>query len=69
MQLRQFYNIATKVSSKKSATTFDDLPDCWVGQLKLCKMCQKDQPLSNTVLYLNTQSTIRGKCASKKSAA
>ena len=28
MQLKQFYNIATKVSSKKSATTFGDLPDC-----------------------------------------
>ena len=29
MQLKQFYNIATKVSSRKSATTFGDLPDCW----------------------------------------
>ena len=28
MQLKQFYNSATKVSSKKSATTFGDLPDC-----------------------------------------
>ena len=28
MQLKQFYNIATKVSSRKSATTFGDLPDC-----------------------------------------
>ena len=31
MQLEQFYNIATKVSSRKaekSATTFGDLPDC-----------------------------------------
>ena len=28
MQLKQFYYIATKVSSKKSATTFGDLPDC-----------------------------------------
>ena len=27
MQLKQFYNIATKVSSRKSATTFGDLPD------------------------------------------
>ena len=24
----QFYNIATKVNSRKSATTFGDLPDC-----------------------------------------
>ena len=28
MKLKQFYNIATKVSSRKSATTFGDLPDC-----------------------------------------
>ena len=28
MQLKQFYDIATKVSSKKSVTTFGDLPDC-----------------------------------------
>ena len=27
MQLKQFYNIATKVSSRKNATTFGDLPD------------------------------------------
>ena len=27
MQLKQFYNIAAKVSSRKSATTFGDLPD------------------------------------------
>ena len=27
MQLKQFYNIATKASSRKSATTFGDLPD------------------------------------------
>ena len=28
MQLKQFYNIASKVSSRKSATSFGDLPDC-----------------------------------------
>ena len=28
MQLKQFYNIATKVSSRKNATPFGDLPDC-----------------------------------------
>ena len=28
MQLKQFYYIVTKVSSRKSATTFGDLPDC-----------------------------------------
>ena len=28
MQLKQYYNIATKVSSRKNATTFGDLPDC-----------------------------------------
>ena len=27
MQLKQFYNIATKVSSRKKSTTFGDLPD------------------------------------------
>ena len=31
MQLKQFYNKAIKVSSKKSATTFGDLPD-WLTQ-------------------------------------
>ena len=28
MQLKQLHDIATKVSSRKSATTFGDLPDC-----------------------------------------
>ena len=28
MQLKQFYDIATKGSSRKNATTFGDLPDC-----------------------------------------
>ena len=36
MQLKQSYYIATNVCGKKSATTFDDLPDCleelWSGQ-------------------------------------
>ena len=27
MQLKQFHNISTKVSSRKSANTFGDLPD------------------------------------------
>ena len=27
MQLKQFYDIATKASSRKNATTFGDLPD------------------------------------------
>ena len=31
MQLKPFYNIATKVSSRKSATTFGDLPD-WLSR-------------------------------------
>ena len=30
MQLKQFYNIATKGTSRKSATTFGDLPHWWV---------------------------------------
>ena len=34
MQLKQFYYIATKVSSRKSATTFGDLPDCWYSALQ-----------------------------------
>ena len=28
MQLKQFYDIATKVSSRKIAATFGNLPDC-----------------------------------------
>ena len=27
MQFKQFYNIATKVSSRKNASAFGDLPD------------------------------------------
>ena len=34
MELKQFYNIATKVRSRKSATTFGDLPDC----LNVCEL-------------------------------
>ena len=30
MQLKKSYYIATNVSSRKSATTFGDLPDCWL---------------------------------------
>ena len=30
MQLKQLFNISTKVSGRKSATTFGDLPDCLV---------------------------------------
>ena len=29
MQLKKSYDIATNVCSRKSATTFGDLPDCW----------------------------------------
>ena len=29
MQLKKSYYIATNVNSRKSATTFGDLPDCW----------------------------------------
>ena len=31
IKFKQFYNIATKVCSTKSATTFGDLPDCLVS--------------------------------------
>ena len=31
MQFKQLYNIAIKVSSRKSATTVGDLPDCCIG--------------------------------------
>ena len=36
MQLEQFYDIATKVSSKKSATTFGNLPDCLACVISTC---------------------------------
>ena len=42
MQLKQFYNIATKASSRqKSTTTFGDLLDCIavVETLRMKKMC------------------------------
>ena len=32
MQLKKSYYIATNVGSRKSATTFGDLPDCLVGK-------------------------------------
>ena len=32
MQLKKSYHIVTNVCSRKSATTFGDLPDCWVGR-------------------------------------
>ena len=48
MQLKQFYNIATKVSSRKSADTFGDLPDCWVQRVRFqiieqhgCVFCER----------------------------
>ena len=31
MQWKKSHNIATNVSSTKSATTFGDLPDCWAS--------------------------------------
>ena len=34
MQLKQFYNIATKVSSRKKCYYFGDLPDCLVAVLR-----------------------------------
>ena len=39
MQLKQFYDIATKVSSRKSATTFGVLPDWWSQLLKKWLIC------------------------------
>ena len=33
MQLKKSYHIATNVRSRKSATTFGDLPDCLVSEL------------------------------------
>ena len=48
MQLKESYHIATNVCSRKSATTFGDLPDCWepwqpeditvITQIKLFRM-------------------------------
>ena len=45
MQLKKSYYIATNVSSRKSATTFGDLLDCWTGEIASglntteCKHC------------------------------
>ena len=39
MQLKKSYYIATNVCSRKSATTFGDLPDCWnIGELCKCPL-------------------------------
>ena len=36
LQLKQFYDIATKVNCRKSATTFGDLPDCgWYALFRI----------------------------------
>ena len=46
MQLKQFYNIDTKVSSRKSTTTFGDLPDsCGFGVV--------EKPTAEIILYPN----------------
>ena len=40
MQLKESYYIATNVCSRKSATTFGDLPDC--SGLILCLQSMRD---------------------------
>ena len=48
MQLKQFYNIATKVSNKKSATTSGDLPDC----LTVCSSQEENKRQNSALLTL-----------------
>ena len=41
MQLKQFYYIATKVSSRKKCYYFGDLPDCWSWEWNVMgEICQ-----------------------------
>ena len=51
MQLKQFYNIATKVSSKKRATTFGDQPYWWSQHLFIDKnpKCKNIPIFSQTI--------------------
>ena len=56
MQLKQFYNIATKVSSRKSGTTFGDLPDClymfgFAGKSDFNFLCSLDFTEIYTIQY------------------
>ena len=39
IQLKKSYHIATNVCSRKSATTFGDLPDCLYSELKFGHHC------------------------------
>ena len=55
MQLKQFYNIATKVSSTKSGSTSGDLPDCWMEPaFYISQICQ----LSDR--FLNDEQNVGG---------
>ena len=48
MQSKQFYNKDTKVSSRKSATTFGELPDCLVNGCH--DVCETSIDLFNMML-------------------
>ena len=52
MQLKQFYNIATKVSSRKSATTFGDLPDWSMLSTMSCDREVKGQHVYDGTIYI-----------------
>ena len=52
MQLKQFYNIATKVSSGKSATTFGDLPDCLMTHVLRTSSMQMSNAMWHNLIYV-----------------
>ena len=60
LQLKQFYNIATKVSCRKSATatTFGDLPDwCWYSSVE-----ESTNSFVNILVILGDQKLAGGLC-------
>ena len=53
MQWKQFWNIVTKVDSRKSAITFGDLPDWWDQELSAAVLgCH--QALHADIMQVNT---------------
>ena len=67
MQFKQFYNIATKISSKKKCSTFGDLPDCLsVREItKNSSTFSATNISSNRVWFLQLHDTIQMKSSYK----
>ena len=58
IQLKESYYIATNVSSRKSATNFGDLPDCWVNNRKACDLRCHRAHYDVIVMVINTSIVV-----------